>query len=321
MADLSRVQESLSSRYWALTYLERRQCGATLFETLSRDLPHIPPASWPQRLLWGGLYLNGRAVRKDVALQAPCRIEYYEPKFNFHEAAQFFPQFTEARIVFEDEDLLAVSKPAGLPCLPAREQQSFNLKRQLEAYISGGRGLKSLHFPSRIDAAAEGLVLVSKSPRSHAALQQAFEKRQISKFYLLHVCGKVSWQEILVDRAIIRDPAHPVLRKIADGAGQPAITRFICLGRVRSSADAFGRDEITLLQAQPVTGRTHQIRVHSASLGLPIIGDNFYQGVKASVLRLLSYRLEFLHPLNRRPISIKIPPSLFPRWLRGGIIP
>lgn len=212
------------------------------------------------------------------------------------------------RIVFEDKWLIVYSKPRRLPTLPTKEQHRYNLKRYLQNYL----GVMP-HLPSRLDTSTEGLVIASKLTTSHNKLQRMFESRRIKKFYLLEVQGHPSWDEFEANDPIGRDPSHPILRKVIEG-GQDARTKFSKL-----SASSAG----TLLVAMPETGRTHQIRVHAAHIGHPILGDSFYGGAislggcEPKELRLMSYGLFLTHPISGATLSLSVPERLLPNWLQS----
>ena len=267
-------------------------------------LPHIDPTSWDERLKFGGFFINGEATYTDIELPLPCRIEYYEPKFELTHANEFFSSFKREYIIFEDEYLLAVFKTNKLPAMAGREQTHFNLKKSLDEYNGS-----PIHMPSRLDTSTSGIVLVSKSIRSHDKLQRKFQNRHISKSYLLITDRAVSWYENCLVAPIGKNPLHPILRKVDFESGRTATTRFF---RIHSESG------LTLLLAQPITGRTHQIRVHSHHLAMPIIGDCFYDGTPASSLHLLSYSLSLKHPILGTALNLKVPNTLLPSWINDN---
>ncbi|MBX7138899.1 MAG: RluA family pseudouridine synthase [Oligoflexia bacterium] len=299
MVDLERIQAAFTSVYRCFTYWTPQECPPTVIAALTKELPHISELEWPARLQWGGFYLNGADFRSDTALTAPCRLEYYEPRYKIEDADTVFGSFKAEHIVFEDEDLIVVYKQARLPTMPGRDQTRISLKAMLEDHL-GSR----VHMPSRIDMSTEGLVAVSKTEKMHHRLQSVFEHRQAEKIYLLEVSGSVPWDEQLVDAPIDKDRRHPVLRTVVSSGGRAAQTLF----KVRERG---GR---SLLEARPRTGRTHQIRVHAQHLGLPIVGDKFYGGAEAPELHLLSFRLGFIHPLSRAKMELAVPDKLLPAW-------
>lgn len=298
--DLARIEASFISKYRIARYYSDAECPATLVASLCSLAPHVDPAEWPRRLAWGGVYVNGLPAAADTQLLAPCKVEYYEPKFDIERAQEFFPAFKTEYIIFEDEDLLVSFKPAGLPCHPAKEQTHFNLRSAIESYLG-----RKVHMPSRLDMSTQGIVLVSKSPRMHGKCQKLFSERRIDKTYLFETDRRADWREYDLSAPIGRDPRHSVLRRVID-SGREARTRF------RLAADSGDR---FVFIAKPLTGRTHQIRVHAAYLGLPINGDKFYGGSEAQGLRLLSFGLGFLHPFTGRALELTLPEALRPDWV------
>jgi 23S rRNA-/tRNA-specific pseudouridylate synthase len=305
------IEDAFISRYWEFIFTSRENSPEMLFEALRRKLPQLDPASWPERVQWGGLFINGKEALSDQRLPFPCRIEYYEPRFDFRDPYSFFPRFDPSWIQYRDEDLLVTFKPAGLPTLPAREQKRYCLKRYLEDYLGG-----LVHMPSRLDMATSGLVAVSCSAQAHHKLQRQFERRRVEKSYLLETASPIRFSEMTVDRPIGKDPQHPILRKVVSAGGQDASTYFRVVGHgVHAVLD--GSIPSTLLLAQPHTGRTHQIRVHALYGGFPLIGDPFYGGYPDAELHLISFRLRLAHPLTRANLEVTLAPNLWPKWAAG----
>lgn len=298
--DLARIEDSFISKYWIARYYSEAECPRSLVDCLSSLAHHIDPSEWPKRLAWGGVYVNGLARTADEPLIAPCKVEYYEPKFDIERAHEFFPVFKNEYIIFEDEDLLVSFKPAGLPCHPAKEQTHFNLRSAIESYLGG-----KVHMPSRLDMSTQGIVLISKSPRMHGKCQKLFSERKIEKTYLFETHRRPDWMEFDLDAPIGRDPRHAVLRRVVE-SGREARTKF------KFAAESDGK---FLFLAAPLTGRTHQIRVHAAHLGLPISGDRFYGGDESPGLRLLSYGLRFTHPFAGKTLEVSLPQELRPAWV------
>lgn len=283
----------------------------SLIEHLRAAIPGIAADSWPVRLAAGGAHVNGLRVKDNILIQPPAKIEYFEPRSSesdlVPESDPFIamPHFSPSWIVYEDEHLLACFKPRGLPALPAREQEHLNLRSYLEAYTG-----TPVHLPSRLDMSTAGLCLVSKSLSCHAPLQHTFERRSIAKHYLFMTHATPSWQGLTLQAPIGHDVLHPVLRKVDGERAKSATTTFRVLLRPQKDT-APG----TLIQATPLTGRTHQIRVHSAHLGLPIRGDNFYEGALDAQLHLLSFAVSLHHPIHGIPLNLSLPRELWPTWL------
>lgn len=199
------------------------------------------------------------------------------------------------RCVAADEDLLVLDKPAGLLCVPGRgEDKKDCLSARAQALWPGALVVH------RLDMATSGLVLMARSPEAQRRLGLAFEQRAVHKRYVAIVHGLLQplpgdsegWQTI--DAPIAADwPRRPL--RIIDPAGKPSRTRWRVLAH-----DPPGWPGCTRVELEPVTGRTHQLRVHLAHLGHPILGDALYaeEGIAARAPRLLLHAcaLGLAHP-------------------------
>lgn len=302
--DLERVNQTLRTRYWSFIVRAPEDGPLRLLDLLKEKLPHIAADSWPQRFDFGGIYVNGIEAFTDRDLPLPARVEYYEPKFEISTASSIFPPFKEEFVIFSDGHVAVVYKPPHLSSMPAKEQRHFSLKASLDEFFE-----TTIHMPSRLDVSAQGLVVVSLSPSAHAGLQRAFETRTVHKTYRLATTGPREWREKTVDLNIALQREHPVLRTVSLTDGQSARTHFTFLHNA-SNGDA----EINVFEAKPITGRTHQIRVHSAASGIPILGDNFYGGSPAPYLHLVSCAITFPHPITAQDMSFSLPAPLRPAW-------
>jgi 23S rRNA-/tRNA-specific pseudouridylate synthase len=304
--DTARVEETLRTQYWCWSLFDAEPACTTLYDVLRTRLPHIKESSWPERFDFGGIYVNGREAPIDAPLSYPCKIEYYEPKFEIRDASSVFACFKTDYLIYVDDDIAVAYKPPKLPSMPAKEQRHFSLKSSLEKALE-----RTIHMPSRLDVSVQGIVIVSISRRAHAPLQKAFESRQVKKSYRLATAAPCSVDSFSVDLNIARDRSHPVLRTVSKTEGQSALTRF-----ERSHMTRSGDHYVTILRAYPVSGRTHQIRVHAAAAGIPILGDNFYGDTEAESLHLVSYELDIQHPVSREPMSFALPKTLCPTWAK-----
>lgn len=311
--DVQRVVESLSSKYWDWRYMTPAECPRDLISALQGTLTHIPKHEWPARINWGGTFINGLEVAQNRSLTAPCRIEYYEPRYDFSKPEEVFPSFRSEYVLYNDGELVFIFKPPGIPCFQAREQRKIFLKGQLDEHFGC-----AVHMPSRLDTGVSGLMPISIKHSFHDELQRIYEKRLVQKHYLLLVAGKPTWDATTVTAPIGRDMRHAVLRKVVEAdQGKHAETQFKFISCLDYTLPDGKVIEATLLKAKPVTGRTHQIRIHAAHLGFPIIGDKFYAGLENPTLNLLSYAVRFRRPITGASIDFKLPDSFIPDWASG----
>ncbi len=204
-------------------------------------------------------------------------------------------------VVFHDDSLLVLHKPAGLLTVPGRgpDKQDCLSARVQAAYPEA----LVVH---RLDQATSGLVLMARSPDIQRQLSAAFATRAVDKTYLARVqgdCGDArDWQ--LIDLPIGQHWPDRPLRHIASAGGQPSQTRWRCL-----HADADG--QASLLELQPLTGRTHQLRLHLQAIGHPIWGDTLYApaAVARASPRLLlhAWRLALQHPVTGETVHWEAP--------------
>jgi len=166
-------------------------------------------------------------------------------------------------VLFEDGALLAVDKPAGIAVVPGRgEHASTSLRELLQE-----RRKERLWVVHRLDALASGVLLFARSADAHRSLSAAFEAREVVKQYRAHVYGKPPRPSFDVDAAI--GPGRKGQMRVGGPLGKEACTAFRVVGPA-------GPSGIHIVQAWPRTGRRHQIRLHLASVGLPIVGDAQY---------------------------------------------
>jgi 23S rRNA-/tRNA-specific pseudouridylate synthase len=306
---LRRIADSFFSAYWRWDIEVDAPIEATVEGELAKRLPHIAVGSWPERFDLGGVYLGGKVAKLGDSIVRPCRLEYYEPKVPLEHLQHFYPTWGADHILYQDADLAVVIKPAGLPTTPARDQSRYHLQGYLGRHFAS-----AVHTPSRLDTGVSGLLICSLSSRMNRYLQKAYDRRWIEKIYLAEVDGAPSWSRKVCEQSIERDPRHPVLRRCSAqiDQGERAKTRLL---RIFSEDD--DQRGTTLLRAEPLTGRTHQIRVHCQYEGFSIIGDPYYGGRAESELRLVSFALGFFHPYLQKRLNFELPPSHRPSWLRA----
>ena len=196
-------------------------------------------------------------------------------------------------IIYEDEWLAVVNKPAGMLSVPGKEDVVSVYSMMRERYPDADGPL----IVHRLDMATSGLLVVAKTKQVHQNLQAQFKNRSVGKRYIALLQGSVSQDAGMVELPLCPNPLDRPRQMVHTGYGKPAVTDFEVLER---------KDNRTRIAFYPRTGRTHQLRVHAAHpLGLhcPIIGDELY-GRKAERLYLHAEMLEFTHPVTGKRISI-----------------
>ena len=196
-------------------------------------------------------------------------------------------------ILWQDEALVVINKPAGLLSLPDGFDPSLpHLRAVLEPVL--GR----LWVVHRLDRDTSGVILLARSAATHRALNQQFEQHQAKKIYHAIVCGKPEWETCTVDLPLRASVGRRKRTAVDHEAGKPALTLLALLERFGAS----GQADYSLVEARPQTGRTHQIRAHLAALEHPIAADPLYgsrQDLELSPIRrtaLHAWQLQVLHP-------------------------
>jgi 23S rRNA (cytosine1962-C5)-methyltransferase len=195
-------------------------------------------------------------------------------------------------VVFEDADLLAVHKPAGMNTHAPSPHAGEGIYEWLRAREPRWSCLAIIH---RLDKETSGLLVFGKTTAANRSLTQQFESRSIEKRYLLWTDRPVRENSFEVKTGLRRAGENYVVTPLPAG-DSVAETRFSVVER---------RGAVTVLAAEPRTGKTHQIRVHAAHLGFPILGDTLYGGTAADRVFLHAEQLRFLHPITRSPVSLK----------------
>lgn len=210
------------------------------------------------------------------------------------------PEDKTLQIHHEDDALLVLSKPAGLLTVPGRAPQHRDCLITRVQY----RYPEAL-VVHRLDMSTSGLLVLARNPESHRFLSRQFEQRRVDKIYQAIVTGRLRQQEGLIDLPLICDwPNRP--RQVVDlQHGKPAQTGYRLLQYDPQS-------DTSRVELLPLTGRTHQLRVHMQSLGHAILGDDLYADVvsrdRSARLLLHATGIGFLHPLNRSTMSFEDPP-------------
>lgn len=237
------------------------------------------------RLKWKDqIFVNGQPQHTDYSVKAgdviTVPLEEPDPEYPAEDGP--------LNILYEDDHLLAVDKPAGMLIHPSRSKFDGTLANFVVGYYQKSGQKCAFHPVTRLDRDTFGIVLLAKNSHAHALMQQC----ELQKTYHALVLGNWEEEQGIIDAPIARKPLPSLLREVHP-EGKPCITEFEVLER---------HEGYTKLQLRPITGRTHQLRVHCAHLGHPILGDPQY-GNEASAFGLPSQilcakRLEFDHPIT-----------------------
>lgn len=277
--------------------------GVGLLGYLSRKYRHSSFETWRERLEKGELFLDGAPVQCDCVLKAGQWLAWHRPPWDEPEVPLSYA------VLYEDEDILAVDKPRGLPTVPAGGFLDHTLFAQVrKSYPEAG----PLH---RLGRGTSGIVLFARTFSARSVLSRAFRNRAVLKVYRTLVQGHPVEDRFRVDSPIGPVP-HPRLGTIhaASSEGKRALSRVLVLER---------REAYSLVEVTIETGRPHQIRIHMAVAGHPLVGDPLYtvggrlrgQGTALPGdpgYRLHACRVSLPHPSTGKVLSIfsPLPPEL-----------
>ncbi|BBD65744.1 pseudouridine synthase [Nostoc commune NIES-4072] len=211
------------------------------------------------------------------------------PRPNVFESNEFSPMKGEMAIIYEDKWLIAVNKPAGLLSVPGRysDRQDSVLSR-LRHLLPDGMALASVH---RLDQETSGILLLARDRQTHRQISQQFQQRQVHKVYEAILSGIMIVEQGKIDLPLWGDPENRPYQKVDWQHGKPSLTHFQVIAR---------EQDYTRVEFTPLTGRTHQLRVHAADargLGVTILGDRLYGCCAVtSRLHLHAKELRFEHP-------------------------
>ena len=240
----------------------------------------------------GWVLLNGGAAKPSTHVRAGDAVQVVVPPSAPSEMA---PQPMHLPIVYQDSHIIVVNKPAGLTVHPGPGHPDWTLVNALLAMVPDLPGVGGVQRPGivhRLDKETSGLMVVAKTDVAHAGLTRQLKERQVDKVYLALASGKVAGEEGEIDAPIGRHPRRRQRMAVVP-TGRSAVTRFRVVSRF---------SDCTLVEAYPVTGRTHQVRVHLAHLGHPLVGDKVYGKASDLIGRqfLHAARLGFYVPPEER---------------------
>jgi len=258
---------------------------------LAQVLPQFSRAYLQKLIVQGYILVNGQRTKANQRLNRADRITVGLPPLPVHPLAEPIP----LTIIYEDEDILVIDKPAGLTVHPAPGHPSHTLVNAVLAHCPNLAMSNELMRPGivhRLDKDTSGLIVIAKNDFAREYLTAQFKSRTVTKGYLVLVKGRLSPEQGIIEAPIGRDP-HSRRRMAVVESGKEASTQY----KVRKYLNNY-----TLVEVTPLTGRTHQIRVHLSAIGCPVLGDPIYGKKSAHLNRqfIHAYRLGFLLPSTKQ---------------------
>jgi RluA family pseudouridine synthase len=207
-------------------------------------------------------------------------------------------------ILYEDKHLLVVNKPANLPVLPdGWEEDAPYLVKSLEEKFG------KIFIVHRLDKITSGVMVFAREAETHRALSLQFEGHEAQKTYHALVEGNPKWEEKIAKHPLRANVGHKHRTMVDNKNGKPSETRFRVIKRYPARSE-LGRGESALIEAKPMTGRPHQIRVHAYALGHPLVGDVLYGAQEAYGIprpMLHAQSLSFIHPATNERVKFTAP--------------
>ena len=273
---------------------------------LAQNVPELTRSAAQRLLESGAVSVDGRVVKKNHKCSAGERIELILPET---QETELRPQDIPLDIVYEDEDVVVVNKPRGMVVHPAPGHPDATLVNALMYHcgdsLSGIGGEKRPGIVHRIDKDTSGLLIAAKNDAAHLHLSAQLADRSLSRVYEAVVRGNFREERGTVNAPIGRHPTDRKKMAVTDKNSRAAVTHWEVIARYRG---------YTHIRCRLETGRTHQIRVHMAHIGHPLLGDQVYgapspdKGLEGQCLH--ARELKFIHPRTGEPVHIQteLPP-------------
>lgn len=288
------------------------EAGVRIDKYLAEQLPDITRSYLQKLLKDGSVQMNGKPVKASTKTAAGAVIELTIPE---PEEPEILPEDIPLDILYEDSDVILINKPKDMVVHPAAGHYTGTLVNALMYHckgdLSGINGVLRPGIVHRIDKDTTGVLIVCKNDKAHNALAEQLKEHSITRKYRAIVCGNLKEDEGTVDAPLGRHPQDRKKMAIVRTGGKRAVTHYRVLER-------FGN--YTYIECQLETGRTHQIRVHMASLGHPLLGDEVYGRVKSPFKlegqTLHAMVLGFIHPTTGEYMEFEAPlPEYFEKLL------
>jgi len=284
---------------------EAAEAGLRLDLFLHRRLPQYSRARLQEWIRQGRVRVGGRPTKPSLVLKGSEVVEVEPVELPPLKAV---PEAIPLEVLYEDEDLVAVNKPAGMVVHAGAGNPSGTLVNALlhrfQTLSSLGGDLRP-GIVHRLDRYTSGVILIARTDAAHRSLAAQFSGREVEKVYLALVHGRLAADSGRIDKPIARDPQRRTRMTARLAAGRPALTSYRVLRRW---------PRFSYLELRLHTGRTHQIRAHLAAIGHPVVGDRLYgapariPGLPAlSRFFLHAHRIRFRSPSTGRPLTVEAP--------------
>jgi 23S rRNA pseudouridine1911/1915/1917 synthase len=285
----------------------RGKAGKRLDHFLQEQMPQFSRSRLQNWIKEGRALVDGAEAKPSHMLHGGERVEISPADPAPLQAA---PEDLPLEILYEDASVIAINKPAGLVVHAGAGARSGTLVNRLVHHFSALSQLGGDLRPGivhRLDKDTSGVLLVARNDAAHRALAAQFAGRTVEKTYLALVHGQVRHEQGRVTAPIARDPVRRIRMTTKLGTGRSALTEYRVLKRF---------EKFTYLEVRIGTGRTHQIRVHLASLGHPVAGDRVYGAPEAERMFLHAWRIAFVSPANSQLVTVEAPsPRELTQWL------
>ena len=310
------------------------EAGVRLDRQLTQHLPSSVSRAMIQRGIREGLVtVGGRPVKAHYKLRrGDVIMAKFEQLPSPSRGVTMMPEAIPLDVRYEDAALLVVNKPAGLVTHPAPGHWDGTLVNAVLWHLElgrgakdGGQGLARAGIVHRLDKDTSGLLLVAKTEMAHVALSRALKARRIHRRYLAFVEGHLPLDAGTIEIPIGRHLTHRKVMTVRHLGGRYALTRYRVVKRLGAECPLL----CTVIDVSLETGRTHQIRVHMAHLGHPVVGDTTYGRRSPSFWRPLgvmrqwlhAYQLTFQHPITNEQLTITAPiPDDMSQWVDRNLI-
>ncbi|MFC2031475.1 RluA family pseudouridine synthase [Chloroflexota bacterium] len=289
--------------------LQVETAGGRLDKYLAERVPELSRSAAQRLVETGQVTVNGEPVRPSYKVRpGDLVVVAMPPVFSSEPMAEEI----DLEIVHEDSALLVIDKSAGMVVHPAPGHPSGTLVNALLAYcpeLAVGTDERP-GIVHRLDRDTSGLIVVAKSDKARRALQRQFKDREVQKSYMALLDGYVAPAWGRVEAPVGRDPQHRQRMRVMPG-GREAVTEYHVIEQFSHRVGP-AAGQYTLVEAEPKTGRTHQIRVHFASIGHPVVADPVYGRRRTSLPLsrqfLHAWRLGFRHPTTGHRLQFEAPP-------------